>query len=237
MQNAVRKMNKILSGTNFKVPSPEGLQGMLHRMRFTPDICKLEEYQYQRLFVYDEMMEKGYNHAILGDHGEFPQARKLAHAVYTDDLYVLWKKKLGSLSYPVAMRTASPTRQRLDDNLQPTGSRKRIKGQLFAVRPSRFVNLDIWKENGVQFRRRRVDVLVPYRSVQWNKQEGNMHSLFSVMKVKAWMYIGLKDYWDEFMDDGYLMGICQSYKTKNEVDGPVSIGDYYYYSNKLEIND
>jgi len=91
----------------------------------------------------------------------------------------------------------------------------KIRGEIHAIQPYQFRELDNLKDNGVQFVRQRVKLLVPHRPVYKIPERYSngkpiplMTDQFSlgeerVTPITAWMYIGVPEYWDELMDAGY----------------------------------
>lgn len=163
-----------------------------HRQcEMTPDIWKLEQYHRQLIFVADDMQTGGKNNKLVA---EASFTAEPAHpTVYTHHKYTFWKKDLGVHSYTII----------LPEGYRPTGFVRypvepaRIRGELWAIRPSQFILLDKHKQNGVQFKRDRVRIKLPSRFVCYddkrplpNITDQPFHT------VTAWLYTGVPDYWD-----------------------------------------
>jgi Gamma-glutamyl cyclotransferase, AIG2-like len=152
-----------------------------HETYFTPDMVTLEKYQFQLLFIYDRMMHNYPEHMLIEEHGvQLPTAFSLPE-------FSLWKHELGLESYPVAIRT------RHKEILCPTA---RVKGELYAMRPYQFLELDKHRLNGVEFIRERVQLVVPYHSAR-------NPGIQCLQGIKAWMYVGNPDYWNDQLDGGF----------------------------------
>lgn len=185
----------------------------------TPDIAHLEQYHWQLLFVYDSMMLRHPKNELLGG-----EAIKLANA-YSVDNFSLWRKKLGLESYPIPV-----TKQ---FSFAPFC---RIKGELWAVRPYRYIEIDKLKNNGVHFRRERVRVIIPYRAVTVVSSYPETLDKETVLSdervhiIKAWMHVGNYGYWSELIDAGYTTTPVQHFIPK--VQSNVALMQYYYFTKK-----
>jgi hypothetical protein len=199
----------------------------------TPDIASLERKLYQLIFVYDEMMKPFNYNELLGD-----EARLLKMG-FTHEKFTMWKKHLGGASYPVV----------LDKRFENQPSRP-IMGELWAIRPDIFLDLDNHKDNGTLFTRRRVNVIVPYRHrVYVENEQGEVIEVrrdeYVASRVNAWMYVGnpeVHDIHERNFTDGVntrilARGVDYSPVTRYEPNNP-QLGDkeYYYFAPK-ELDD
>jgi len=98
----------------------------------TTDIYKLEQYAAQHLFIHDRLLPSHADHKLLTSH---PESKYRATA-FSVDHYSLWKRDQGIDSFPIPL-TASFTGVPL----------ARIKGQIWRINPSLFIELDKTKEN------------------------------------------------------------------------------------------
>lgn len=160
---------------------------------FTPDMWLLEQHWNQRLFVCDEMMKNHAHHDLIKGHG-FP----LCKAAFTADAFQLWTAKEG-----ITVPTDFPILKKAP--FLP------IKGELYAIRPTRFLELDRFKLNGIHFVRKRVKIVIPHREVvfvkerdlkaqqeangQWNNPSSKHTMPVRIATVRAWMYVAASDYW------------------------------------------
>ena len=173
----------------------------IQEVEYTPDFMWLERHRWCLLFLYDESSPK--NMCIN------PEVLYRGKAFTEVSEWTLWKKKLGTATFPIALRNAGISHNR------------RIKGNIFAVRPSLFWNgLDSLFENTIEFSRERVKILRPRR--QGNEQ--------FIDKLTCHMYVGKNDYWINQIDNGYQFGIVKAFNPKvNWIDG-YTFGSYYSYT-------
>ena len=200
----------------------------------TPDVALLERKLFNRVFVFDDMMKGHPGHdKFIREHSAF-----LATG-FTAECMTLWKKKLGKLSFPVA----------LPDTFHTTPSVP-IKGELYALETSQILELDKERENGVQFIRKRINIVLPYRHLLFNKDRPQVYKgtrsedsreLYDNIKnqltaelrvnVTAWAYVGVSDYWSPQLDAGYLFSPVKCFAPEQKPEQK-----YYYYS-QLEYDE
>lgn len=196
----------------------EMIKGAAERNRFTPDIGVLEQAAFQRMFVYDEMKHGHRSHAFL------PEDLVTRDATcYTDNYFVLHKKQLGQASQAIAT----------DCDIWPlphgnTADRARVQGELYKVPSTHIPILDTYHQNTVEFERRRVRILRPWRHIvrakdgfplngehlESFKARGIVHSMRGIGPIDAWMYIGKLDYWEKQMAS--LFATVAQYTSPNE---------------------
>lgn len=197
-----------------------------YRKTNTPDIAYLEQYERVLLFCYGREMKGHAEHEVLGEN-------KTYHGtIFTESDYIVWRKRLGKESYPIAIRTEETG----FGNIRPA----RLKGELYAVSPNTIVSLDNSRENGKMFRRKRISLIYPYRERTWAVAYGETHpdrlkwipqlSGTRLQTLEAWAYVGRKTYWDDVIDNGY------SFTTVNQYNpgGQFALQHKYYYFNKKE---
>jgi len=194
--NALARVFPKLFGTP-ALPSKHEVDWLNEAVRYSPDLGKLEQYEFQLLFSPDET-QRGYPQYPLIEDSAF-----VCHA-YTQKLYNYWQQRDGQLipleaNAPAAVKYFPPS--------------LRIKGEVNAIRPYQFRELDTWKQNTVQYTRKRVKLLVPHREVivsdYYDKDgkelplclQGKKGVLGTEMMqvIKAWMYVGKDDYWDPIL--------------------------------------
>lgn len=158
------------------------------RPDITPDMWRLGQYKWQYLFV-------------MGDENERDLAAEASFSAmpehptcYTEGKFTLWKKDLGKHSYPIP----------LPESYRPTGYVRwpvepaRIRGELWKIHPEQFILLDSYKQNGIQFRRQRVQVILPAAPVGWRTRDYPIVGDFTIHGITpAWMYMGLQKHWDD----------------------------------------
>lgn len=186
---------------------------------YTGDIWLLEQSEFQLMLICDQMMQNQRMNTLLQGYSTF-----LGAAFTAKNNFILWKKKLGLGTYPIPLREQYP---KLTNARTPMTAR--IKGELFKIRSSRFLELDEYKSNGLEFRRQRVQLLVPYR-----RQQGStgVNAEEFIARCWAWMYVGKKTYWEEHLDAGYMFGRCQIYELNNRYSDGVYLDRYYTFTPK-----
>lgn len=164
--------------------------------RFTPDYQRLEQQNWNIFLICDDMMGGHEFHSLLHDEA---YARKLYGVTYTQNSYVMFRKNLGKFSYPVFL---DPEQITSPGTIKRTmGEPCIVKGELWAIRPSRVLELDKHRLNTVEFLRRRVSVDIPFkRVVRFNSPKDGWEGdkLTDVLHYKnqrAWMYFGIPEAW------------------------------------------
>jgi hypothetical protein len=171
------------------------------RNKFTPDIWELERSEFQRVFIYDEMKHGHRSNAFLPE-----ELAERDATCYTESYFVLHKKQLGQASQAIAT----------DGDVWPhpfgaTAERARIQGEMYVVFSSHIPVLDTYHQNTIEFERRRVRILRPWRHVvkakdgfplngeilESFKARGIVHSMRGCATMDAWMYVGRQEYWGE----------------------------------------
>ena len=197
--------------------------------KYTPDILKLEATKQDFVFEYGECMEGRFDHETFIDTG---QVQKVGCAFTQFSNLVMYKKNLGSFSYPVIL-AHMPKHPPKQYRIRQEGLPGRIKGDLFLVQGAQsIVELDRARENGVAFKRVRMNVLFPYTKTVWNEKTGSFASEEHLEETPAWVYIGMKLYWDNLIDGGYSSQLVRRFKhvsnRREYAEHPM--GDYYFYS-------
>lgn len=224
--NALQQVFPKLFGTP-NLPSQHEVDWLCDSVRHSPDLGKLEQYEFQLLFSPDET-QRGYSQYSLIEDSVF-----MCHA-FTQKLYNYWQQRDGQLipleaSAPAAVKYFPPS--------------LRIKGELHAVRPYQFRDLDIYKGNTVQYIRQRVKLLIPFREVIVNdyfdedgkelpaclRGKKGITSPERVHVVRAWMYVGKDDYWDNILSPFNFKAV-QHHNSRREW-----LKEYYSYP-KREIS-
>jgi len=159
---------------------------------YTPDILDLERRKRVCVFVYDDMKTGGKLHEYVQETsltGRFP-----LYTAYTVDPFFVWKKDLGTESFPVALEDQVSSAIRVADRKGPA----RIEGEVYCLRPKQIVKLDFLRENGLQFFRKEVDVYVPHSKVIYSAKQP-LPALHDPMKqtFPAFIYVGNRSYWDQ----------------------------------------
>lgn len=189
-------------------PTREQIDSFFAEVSMTPDCGELEESAYAPLFVYDNMMEGLKDFSLIQPHIED------RWTAYTRDHFALVKERLGSNSYPVMLEKGLSSSYEVFPE-QDNGNKKgvaeweiikkfRVRGQLVKIDSKRIKQLDIARQNGVQFDRKRIKVNIPFRTSGWSKQHGRgFLSEPMVAHVWAHAYVGRDEYWREQLESLY----------------------------------
>lgn len=192
-----------------------------HRQNIlTPDMWKLEQSMFQLIFIPDDFMRGKVNNHLIAEFcrdGDTP----LHPSCFTFERFTFWKKDLGEKSFPIP----------LEKGYDPSGYLRvrpipaKIKGQLYAILSNRIKTLDIHRQNGLQFRRTRIEVSLPFRTVSYSvKSPLPVISPDYLVTKEAWMYVGIPEYWDPLISDMFTVRECDKF-TFNE---PKFWADEYY---------
>lgn len=184
---------------------------------FTPDLWKLEQYFFQNVFIYNELMKGCSRFSEVMD----GNAVKLSVAVTKEDNYVMWMKDLGYLSQAFVLPIGPEHKMGMGSTLGIPG---KIMGHLYSMRPSQIKRLDDEMQNGIMFKRKRIKIEIPFRYKQ-GRTTGELQSVV----IPAWSYIGNIPYWLEQMDP--LNKRC---RPVTKYFPRTQIGSYYYYAEKYE---
>lgn len=203
------------------LPSQHEVDWLNESVRNSPDLGKLEQYEFQLLFCPDET-QRGYSqHSIIED------SAFVCHA-FTQRPFEFWQQRDGQVI---------PLESEGQGVVKYFPPPLKIKGELHAVRPYQFRHLDIYKDNKGQYDRRRVKLLVPYREViqqDYFDEDGKELPLClqgkkgilgpeQVHVVRAWMYIGISSYWNPILTP-YAFKAVQTHQSRRPW-----LREYYSY--------
>lgn len=193
----------------------------------TPDIWKLEQSMYQLIFIPDDMMRGKHNNKLIADAGKDGET-PVHPACFTLERFTFWKKDLGVESFPIPL----PKEFEPSGYLRVRPTPAKIKGELYAILSPRIKKLDIHRQNGLQFRRERHLISLPYTQVRYNSRaDAELYSKVPVLReclhtVSAWMYIGIPEYWDDLISDMFQVRECPKF----ELDQPKFwVTEYYKF--------
>lgn len=183
---------------------------------FSPDLAKLEEYFFQNVFIYGEMMRgcQKFSQLLEGN------CVKMCNGFTHEDKYVMWMKDLGTESKVFAL-PIMPDQQMGRGSL--FGIPAKLLGHVYAMRADQIKKLDEYLMNGVEFKRERIKIEVPYV-----RKHGRTLGDLEVKIIPAWAYIGNTSYWVEQMDP--LNERCRGVKHYSNKHS----GLYYFYSEAQE---
>ena len=193
-----------------KFPSVQEAKWLTDQTYHSPDLGYLEQFEYQLLFTVDDT-RFGYERYGLIEDG------KPLTGAYTQDTFEFWMQEHHNADGKLE-RLPIPIRKDGPHVLRYAPPPLKIKGEVHAIRPGQFRGLDDYKRNRKQFRRQRVNVLVPY-TLRVNEVGADKHGIEvpyqlrgknhifetpeKVYVLRAWMYVGIPEYWDHILDAGF----------------------------------
>jgi hypothetical protein len=204
----LQKAMQLLRLSTASAPSLHEVVAEMDKTKYTPDISRLEEQEYHLLFVCDELKKDHAKHDLLGMDAEY------LFPAYTRSVYQFWQSDDPTVS-PVPMKSGDKA-----SIVRYFPKPAKIKGELYAVRSQQFLLLDNYKQNTVEFRRQKIMVIVPYRTVVWLKDhsldpafgplvnaiQGERYTGKSIKTTKekvhllrVWMYIGRSKHWNPLL--------------------------------------
>ena len=192
---------------------------------FTPDLWKLEQHEWQLLFVTDNLMQRHAKHELIQPF--LYEGRPLSSGFTAECFWGFWKKKLGKESFPVPL---------VNPNMRNTWYNKigRIKGELVAIRPYMFIDLDKYYQNRLEFNRFRTNIIVPFRK-RITRNNITIVSDEFTQTIRAWMYVGIPEFWDDQLDGGAMFSPVATFEPLPKPD-KWPTGRYFYWSLN-EYND
>ena len=182
---------------------------------FTPDLWKLEQYEWQLLFIPGEFMSRHPQHKEIQPY--LYKNKPLGPAFTADGGWAFWRRNLGKLSYPI------PLINRLKRTI--TG---RIKGEVVAIRPRILRDLDEHYQNRKEFIRYRTSITIPYRKRTYFLG-GEMITPELTHTIRTWMYVGVNSFWEPQLDAGMLFSPVRHFEGSAE-EWKWTAGRYFYYS-------
>jgi len=212
--------------------SSELLEQISKMRQYTPDMAFLERKAEHNLFVCDELRPGLHKHSMLKDQ------RNTGYQAFTQNFCMMLYHDLGKESYPLVFPSG------LDYHNPP--KLLPIKGELYKVEPRLFLELDRYRQNGVQFFREEVLIVVPLTQI-WFKDRQDADNLYGekkgfagrtgspvqtclfhdrgVYRVRAWMYFAMYDYWGDLLNINVLHPPVTQHTSKEGV-----IKRYYSFS-------
>lgn len=190
----------------------------------TPDLWYLNQHARQLVFIADDFKTGKKRHELL--EGQLP----IHPSCYTLNNFTVWKKDLGEHSFPLPFEDGIDFEVHGWYKPEPA----RLQGELYAM-PSSFIwkVLDIQKDNGVQFERKRASITVPYREVRFSDKPnaGVWDKIPTISKdnlrtIRAWMYVAKPDYWDDYI--GVSLG-TRAVPLFRHITPKVWIEEYYKF--------
>ena len=213
------------SGLGYELPDKAFFQFLEQQTQYTPDIARLEEHAWQLYFACDETQQGHLKNSLLGE-------AEYQCPGFTQRAFNYWNPNVPFLP-PVPMAT-----EEYRNPMPFYPEIAKIKGQVLLIRPQAFLKLDPYKEQGVQYHREKIRVLIPYRKlrdlldhpgVPTDDIETNVsHRLGLTFErihiIRAWMYVGVPEYWDKLIT-AFDYGSVPTYEARNRTWCPT----YYQY--------
>lgn len=185
------------------------------KLRNTPDYHSIIDQKIHPLFVYDDpgTVKTGIDSSMH------------VCTAFTLRPFQHWQKMLGEESFPVAFEA--------DDffDIPKTAydaPQVKIKGSLYLVRTQLIIALDRAMENMVSYERKKTRLVIPFtEEVADRLNLGEVsHEKPGFRFLEAFMYVGKPDYWNNFLDCGYLFRPVPIYPT---IERP-GMGPHSYFT-------
>ena len=188
---------------------------------FTPDLWKLEQYDFQLLFISDTLKYKHPNNRMVSPFSL--SGASLGSCWSEDDNWGFWKFKQGKDSYPIPL---------VNRNHHNTWRNKigRIRGELYAIRPYTIIDLDNYYQNRIEFNRIRTSVIMPYTKHVYT-DKGKFISPEFTQNIRCWMYVGIPKVWEKELDGGMQFEPVNLLSPKKK-DYEWFAGNYFYWSHE-----
>lgn len=138
--------------------------------RFTPDMPELNRQSHHYVFVYGTLRKGFYNHKLLGFN-----PRCIGVGYTHSDKFIM--VRYGEGGYPVAVFSGDPK------------YRAKLYGEVYKVSPDQIRLLDYLESNKVMYTR------VPLNIDCYVKQYEGIDETIVTKPIKAWTYLGVRDFW------------------------------------------
>jgi hypothetical protein len=196
---------------NIPIITPGEARWITDSVRHSPDLGYLEQFEFQLLFTPDELRQDHPRYKLL-------EESALICGGFTEKTYAFWMQEQ-ALADGTFERKGIPIRQDGPPSvLQWLPKPLRLKGELHAIRPWQFQRIDDYKRNTEQFRRQRVNIVVPYRKLSDDCYVDDLDRPLPpaiigkgylieyperVFIIRAWMYVAIPEYWNDLLDAGF----------------------------------
>lgn len=211
IRNALRQIAPKLA---YSLPDAAWLKYAQEETRYTPDVARLEEHGLQLYFACDETQKGHLKYDLVGEN-------TYKCPGFTQKSFNYWDCEI-PFSPPVPMEATG------FHNAMPNyPDIAKIKGQILLIRPEALLKLDEYKENGVQYRREKARILIPYRALNYlhdvHKLPDDCAQVLSsklyltvekMHVIRAWMYVGIPEYWDKLIS-AFDYRSVQTFEAKN----------------------
>lgn len=217
---------------------------VMEALRFTPDAGDLYTQEYHLLFAYNGLMKNGVEHWRVKETCLLnPSGQPMRWRAYTKDDFSVWTKDERTRLKPVALQPTDhdhpmwSATKRAGLNRAPPA---KVKGELYLVPPDLILKLDIDHKNGIQFKRIPIHVYIPERRVHWLRDPASAPGMgehlsstftsdFHLRMKKAWMYVGVQDYWEPVIDAGFSFSPTPCYQPKKQ---SAWLSRYYHFKDR-----
>lgn len=203
---------------NVIIPSDKWMDAALEYTRYTPDIMDICLTAKHVTFLYDESMRGRSWHKHIQDESKFQMFG------FTKDRVQMWKKELGVHSFPIPLESLDPRDitpwETQDRFMNKFRHQAYLKGELHLLDPMAILRLDNHMENGVAFERKRVKIEVPELLVRKDINRCARR----IVTTEAWMYVGIRSFWDQQLDAGFAFSPCEIFNGRPELP------PYYFYT-------
>jgi gamma-glutamylcyclotransferase (GGCT)/AIG2-like uncharacterized protein YtfP len=213
----LKSLFKLAGRTNTNIPSKEWWDwATAHE---TDDINKLTRRNTHKVFLCDSLMKGHKNHNIIGDLPHLP--------AFTHQNFNMWKKRDNNLVLPLEERFISENQ-----------SENRIRGELYFIPTELVVYLDKLYEKGIQFKRLRTNLEIPWRPSNWHRGDcirpiqkyssdtpkqcqawetgASWLEKPAYTRITAWMYVGNQEYWADIICGTGRSTILKSYPSETK---------------------
>jgi len=190
------------------------VQQLTDGSRHSPDLGWLEQHEFQLLFCESNTKLGHSQHCMIEDGVPLCTG-------YTRKRFRFWEQRTqinpnGEIErIPIPLMDHTGQEPVELGEISKIAQPRPIQGEVHAVRPYQFRELDNYKDNRVQYIRKRVDILVPYRTktvfenvstdgrelprcLQGVKVDESPEMVYI---LRAWMYVANPFYWNDLMDD------------------------------------
>lgn len=140
--------NLVTSNNNVKIPPKEWFEWAVDHE--TDDINQLNNRENHRIFIYDNLMKGHKDHKFVEGLSRTP--------AITHPKFNMWKRRQDNLIIPLS--------KTFIDLKQPEN---KIRGELYVAPTNLIVFLDKLYENGVLFKRVRINLDIPWRPAYWQE--------------------------------------------------------------------
>lgn len=188
----------------------------------TADIALLEMKSSHLVFIVDDLKRQFYHHPLLGEN------KKFLDRGYTQRNFVYYKVLTEDDHIKYVPFMATPA-----DRLAP---HRKILGQIYLVDLDTLTQLDIHYANGLEYIRKRVKIIRPYKEKYIYKSpdgsalppalQGEKISFEKVQIVDMWMYLGIREVWDDL--EGYRFTPVEIYPYLGMNDRSKWLKEFYH---------